>query len=101
MVGIVRGRLMSVYFLSSVQDYTGGDKSLELGFGAGEGEARDLNALIDLLGARYGEGFRDFVNGEGNCFFLVNGSGVAARGGLGAPLAPGDKVEILPFVQGG
>ena len=92
---------MSVFFLSSVREHAGGDKSYEPDYGSDAGQIRDLNGLIDALGRRYGEGFKDFMLGEGNCFFLVNGGGIAATGGLNTPLSAGDKVEILPFVQGG
>jgi len=104
-----------VYFISGVREYTNGEKSYEPDFSAdagggagvsadanaGDGQAPDLNALIDLLGWRYGAGFKEFIHGEGNCFFLVNGGGIAATGGLNTPLVPGDRVEILPFVHGG
>lgn len=92
---------MAVYFLSSVQEHARGEKSFDADFGDGAGQVRDLNGLIDALGARYGEDFREFILGHGNCFFLVNGGGIATTGGLSTPLSPGDKVEILPFVHGG
>jgi len=88
---------MTVYFHSNVKDHTGGEGSFEIA----ADQAQNLQELIDILGDHYGPGLRDFLSGEGNCFFLVNGSGIAATGGLRTPVGSRDKVEILPFVQGG
>jgi molybdopterin converting factor small subunit len=63
--------------------------------------APTLRALIDALGERFGDIFREFLLGEETCVFLVNGSGIVTTGGLNSPLQPGDKIEVLPFVDGG
>jgi molybdopterin converting factor small subunit len=62
---------------------------------------RNLHALINLLGERFGAQFKEFLLGDDTCFFLVNGSGIMTTGGLNTPLHAGDKVDILPFVPGG
>jgi len=88
---------MTVTFYGSVQEHTFGEKSVELG--------QDLvydgsiSAIIDLLGERFGEEFREFLLGDKTCFFLVNGT--MATGGLNTPLHPDDIIEVLPFVDGG
>ena len=86
---------MQVLFHGSVRDHTSGESSFD------PGEARDLRRLIEMLGERFGEPFREFLIGDQNCFFLVNGSGTMMTGGYDTPLKNGDTVEILPFVDGG
>jgi len=86
---------MAVSFFGSVQKYTEGEKSFDAG------EAPDIRALISRLGERFGDPFRDFLLGDGTCFFLVNGKSILHTGGLNTPLQPGDKIEVLPFVDGG
>ena len=86
---------MKVSFHGSVQAYTSGKTSLDL-----EG-AQSVRMLIDLLSGQYGARFAEYLLGDGTCFFLVNGSSIIQTGGLDTPLNQGDRVEILPFVDGG
>ena len=86
---------MNVLFYANVRDYAAGEKSFEAG------ETQSVRTLIDLLGGRFGGKFKDFLLGDKNCFFLVNGKGIMTTGGLETPLHGGDKVEILPHVGGG
>ena len=86
---------MTVLFHGSVQEYTFGEASLEV-----EG-AQCVRTLICLLGERFGECFEKFLLGDDTCFFLVNGNGIVATGGLGTPLRFDDTVEVLPLVEGG
>ena len=86
---------MKVLFYGNVQDHTEGEKSIEV-----DG-ALSVRALIDLLGEKFGERFKEFLLGDDTCFFLVNGNGIMTTGGLGTPLHSGDTVEVLPFVEGG
>ncbi len=86
---------MTVMFFGNVQDHTAGEKSIDC-----DG-APCVRALIDWLGERFGEGFKEFLLGDDTCFFLVNGSGILTSGGLDTQLREGDTVEVLPFVEGG
>ena len=86
---------MKVLFYGSVQEYTCDEKSLEVG------NVQCVRALIDLLGERFDEHFKEFLLGDSTCFFLVNGNGIMTTGGLGTPLQSNDTVEVLPFVEGG
>jgi len=86
---------MTVSFYGSVQDGTNGDKSCEAEC------TESLYTLIELLGERYGESFKEFLLGDETCFFLVNGNGIMATGGLRTPLHHDDNIEVLPFVNGG
>ena len=75
--------------------FTAGDKKADM-----EGQ-KTVRALVDELGEKYGERFKEFLLGTGTCFFLVNGSGIMTTGGLDTKLSENDRVEILPFVEGG
>jgi molybdopterin converting factor small subunit len=86
---------MTVLFYGSVQEYTLGEKSLEVG------GVQCVSALIDLLGERFGEDFKEFLLGDHTCFFLVNGNGIMTTGGLGTQLQSEDTVEVLPLVEAG
>jgi len=87
---------MTVSFYGGIKEkFTADEKSLEMN---GVGSVR---SLIDSLGEKYGDKFKDFLLGSGTCFFLVNGSGIMTTGGLATKLSPGDKVDVLPFVDGG
>ncbi len=86
---------MKVQFYGAVLDRAQGEKAIDVP------DAASLSQLIDRLGARYGEPFKAFLMGEETCFFLVNGSGILATGGLDTPLRAGDTVDVLPFVDGG
>ena len=86
---------MKVLFHGSVRDHTSGEASFD------PGEALDVRRLIEMLGERFGGPFREFLTGDQNCFFLVNGSGTMMTGGYDTPLKNSDTAEILPFVDGG
>jgi len=86
---------MTVSFHGSVQEQVAGDTSFEVQ------DMQDVKTLIELLAAHYGEAFKEFLLGDDTCFFLVNGSGIMATGGLRTPLHDDDVVEVLPFVGGG
>ena len=86
---------MTVSFYGNVQEFTFGEKSLEI-----EG-ARSVRTLIDVLGEYFNKSFKEFLLGDDTCFFLVNGNGIIAAGGLDMPLHADDVVEVLPFVDGG
>jgi len=57
--------------------------------------------LIDELGSCFGPRFQAFLLGDETCLFLVNGKGILSTGGLDTGLVPGDKIEILPFIEAG
>ena len=90
---------MTVLFHGDVLDHTMGEKSIAME--GAQGVPRSMRALIDMLGARFGEDFREFLLDDETCLFLVNGSGIMTTGGLSTPLASGDTIEVLPFVDGG
>lgn len=86
---------VTVAFYGSVQVYTGGAESFIAK------DCLNVRSLVDELGSHFGEGFRaSLLSGE-NCFFLVNGKGIMSTGGLETALRPGDKVEVLPFIDAG
>jgi molybdopterin converting factor small subunit len=85
---------MNVIFYESVKNYSGCD-SMEIEY------AETLNNLVDKLGNRLGEHFKEYLLGEGTCFFLINGKSIMRTGGLNTPLNPDDKIEILPVVEAG
>jgi molybdopterin converting factor small subunit len=85
---------MTVLFYGAVLTYTNGEKSFDTA-------CSSVRDLIERLGVRYGERSRQFLLGEGTCFFLVNGKGLMASGGLDAKLKPDDRIEVLPFVDAG
>jgi len=86
---------VTIIFYGSVQEYTFKEKSLAISY------TQSIRTLIDLLGKRFGARFREFLLGDNNCFFLINGKGIMTIGGLDAPLHEEDTVEILPFVDAG
>jgi len=86
---------MTVIFHGNVQEYTSGKKSYTAG------ATQSMRTLIETLCEHFGENFREFLLGKDTCFFLVNGKGIIATGGLDTPLHPEDKVDVLPFVGGG
>jgi len=86
---------MKVFFNGNVTEHTSGEKIFETA------KEDNIRSLIDRLSERFGGGFKDFLLGDGTCFFLVNGSGIMMTGGLRTPLKPGDTVEVMPFVDGG
>jgi len=88
---------MTVTFYGRITEHTNGDKT----FTPAPGVCTTMHELLDLLGRQYGESFESFLNGNETCLILINGSGTAFSGGLDSPLKPGDKVEVLPFVDAG
>ena len=90
---------MKVLFYGSVREHTNGDKSYE--FPDTSESCLCIRDLIGKLGGYYGAAFRDFLLGSETCFLLVNGKGIMMTGGLDTKLLPGDKIELLPFVQAG
>ena len=86
---------MKVLFYGCVLDFTNGEKSFETG---DCGTVRDLSVkLCD----HFGERFRKFLFGDETCFFLVNGRGLMATGGLDTKLSPDDRIELLPIAEAG
>ena len=107
---------MKVLFYGSVREYANGEKSYELPEPAGgkgtasaacsllPAESADCSSVRDLigkLGDHFGERFKEFLFGNETCFFLINGKGIMMTGGLDTKLHPGDKIEVVPFAQGG
>jgi len=86
---------MIVTFYSSITKYTGGDKSFT------PKTHPTLRGLLEELGENYGESFKAFLLGSETCIILINGKGIMLSGGLDSPLEPGDKIDILPFVDAG
>jgi len=86
---------MVALFYGSVLGQTGGEKSF---VPAGSASIR---ALVGELGCRYGGRFEEFLLSGDDCFFLVNGKSIAMSGGLETSLHPGDRIEVLPFVEAG
>ena len=86
---------MTVNFYCNALAYTGGEKTFE------PKRASSVRELADELGCLFGEAFKGFLLGGNTCFFLVNGKGIMTTGGLDTKLLPGDKIEILPVVDGG
>ena len=87
---------MTVAFHGIVTQHTNSDKTFTPTM-----TCSTLRVLLDELSSYYGESFGTFVYGNETCLFLVNGRGIALSGGLDSPLVPGDKVDILPFVEAG
>jgi MoaD family protein len=81
-----------------LRSYTGGEKSVEASGGTIDEVFRDLDerhpGLRGRLVAEDG-GLHRFVN------IYVNDEDVRFNGALGAPVADGDTVTILPAVAGG
>ena len=86
---------MTITFHAEVRDYTQGVGEISIP------AASSVRALMDMLGEHFGEQLRQFLFGDDTCFFLVNGKGIMATGGLNTPLADGDTVEVLPFIDAG
>jgi len=86
---------MTVRFFGNVLEYTNGVKGFE------SENSPSIRALIDELGVRFGEGFKEYLLGDETCFFLVNGKGIMMSGGLNTLINPNDKIEILPFAEAG
>ena len=86
---------MTVHFYGKVLDHTSGERSIEIE------ESPDLRALVDELANRYGGKFKGHLLSGDFCFFLINGKGVMATGGLGSKLDPDDKIEVLPIFEAG
>lgn len=80
-----------------LRDYTGGERSVE-GSGATIGEL-----ITNLEAAHTGISGRLLENGEVRRFvnIYVNDEDIRFSGGLGAEVADGDTIVILPAVAGG
>ena len=90
---------MNVSFCGNVREYTNGEKSYELPEACGD--CLSVRDLAGKLGDHFGERFREFLLGGETCFFLINGKGIMMSGGLDTKIHPGDKIDVLPFIQGG
>jgi molybdopterin converting factor small subunit len=86
---------VKVFFYGNVLDYTNNDKTYEAG------NCSNVKELAGELENHYGTLFRDFLSGDENCFFLVNGKGLMMTGGMNTKLQPDDKIELLPFTEAG
>ncbi|MCL2180695.1 MAG: MoaD/ThiS family protein [Treponema sp.] len=86
---------MKINFYADLLKHTNNEKSFEAKYSS------SIRELIDELGSHYGTQFKDFLLGEENCFFLVNGTGLMMTGGLDTKLKPDDKIEMLPFAEAG
>ena len=87
---------MTVLFYGSVIDHAGGKESFHP-----QTSVTSVRLLIDALGRSFGQDFKAFLLDDETCLFLVNGKGLLSTGGLDTKLAPGDKIEILPFIEAG
>jgi len=96
---LVLEHFMTVTFYGRITEYTKGDKTYTPA--SKEHKHSKLRGLIDELCSFYGEDFKTFINGNETCLILINGNGIALSGGLDSPVGPGDKVDILPFVDAG
>jgi len=86
--------MVKVIFYESVQNHSGcGSIELE--------SPEVLMALIDHLGEKLGEEFKEYLLGEDTCFFLINGKSILRTEGLNTRLKPNDKIEVLPLVEAG
>jgi len=86
---------MTVLFYGDALLHTKGEQSFT------SEDSASVRSLIDALGAHFGQGLKDFLLGDETCLILVNGKGLMPTGGLDTPLASGNRVEILPFVEAG
>jgi len=86
---------MVVSFYGSMLEHTGGIKTYK------PENSPNVRLLIDELGCQFGADFCDFLISEESCVFLVNGKSIAALAGLSTKLHPGDKIEVLPFIEAG
>ena len=86
---------MNVLFYSNVLEYTNGEKSYTAI------NSTSIRELVTELGEHFGEKLKEFLLGDGNCIFLVNGTGLMMTGGIETQIKQGDKVEILPFADAG
>ena len=86
---------MIVLFYGGVLEYTGGAGSYE------PKNSPDIRSLIDELGCHFGNRFKSFLQSGENCLLLLNGKGLMASGGTDTLLKPGDKIEVLPFIEAG
>ncbi|MBI0583605.1 MAG: MoaD family protein [Methanomassiliicoccus sp.] len=71
-----------------------------------EFDGRTVGDLLAELITRYGAPLQRVLYPRGDTlsdmiYVLVNGKNIAHSGGVGAPLAAGDTVTILPITAGG
>lgn len=67
--------------------------------------ARDVRSMLDALEQSYG-GLKGLVRDERgeihrHIVIYVNSEAIETLGGLGAPLADGDEIAIIPALAGG
>ena len=86
--------MIKIIFYESVQNHSGCE-SIELEL------METLIHLIDELGERLGDDFKEYLLREDTCFFLINGKSILRTGGLNTKLKPNDKIEVLPLVEAG
>jgi len=86
---------MTVVFYGSITKYTNGEKRYT------PKTHPTLRRLFGELGEHYGDQFASVIHGSETCLILINGKGIMLSGGLDSSLNPGDKIEILPFVEAG
>jgi len=88
---------MTVSFLGAIRNITG----------VSQEALSDLTVqgVMESLMARYGQRWKDRVfDGQGlspDVVVMVNGLNIQEIQGLSTPLAPGDRVDIFPFFEGG
>ena len=86
---------MNVHFYGSALDHTGGVADFT------PNRSPDLRSLVDEIGSLFGDSFRDVLLANDSFILLVNGKGIMQTGGFETKLYPGDKIEILPFIDAG
>jgi len=86
---------VAVTFYGSILELAGKPEPLTV-----EG-CRTIRELVSKLGALFGDDFSNALLSSESCFFLINGKGIMATGGLESEIKPGDKIEILPFIDAG
>ncbi len=69
-------------------------------------EGTSVGELLEMLSAKYGEKFRDYLYGVGefeglSLNFLLNGRNISLSEGFKTKLQDGDVLSILPPVAGG
>jgi len=86
---------VKVLFYGNLLEYTNGEKVYEAD------NCSNVKELVCKLGEHFGERLKDFLQGDDNCLFLVNGKGLMMTGGLDTKLVHDDKIEVLPFADAG
>jgi len=86
---------MIVEFYGRITEHTNGEKTYTPKVHS------TMKTLMEELNDYYGENFASLLQGSETCLILINGKGMMLSGGTETPLHPGDKIEILPFVDAG